>query len=77
MYIVCGKVLNMTFFSGISSLNNSVFYLLIQNKVIVPGEKQKSYPGKNIFRKDPMFADRSSRQTVQTEIILLIENVSD
>ena len=54
-----------------------MFYLLIQNKVIVPDEKHKSYPGKNIFRKDPMFADRSSGQTVQTEIILLIENVSD
>ena len=43
----------------------STLYLFVEtNRVIVPDEIHESYPGKNIYRKDPKFSDRSSGQTV-------------
>ena len=53
------------------------FYLLKQNRVIVPEEIHASYPGKNSYRKGPKFSDRSSGQTVQIVISLLLRNRSD
>ena len=55
-------------------IRDSVFFFFFfffcvcktQNRVIVPDEIWK-----NIYRKDPKFSDRSSAQTVQTEISLL------
>ena len=47
------------------------------NSVIVPAEIHESYPGKNIYREDSKFSDRSSGQTVLTEISLLLRNRSD
>ena len=52
-------------------------YLLKQNRFIVPDEIHKNFPGKNIYRKDSKFSDRSSEHTVQTEISLLLGNLSD
>ena len=52
-------------------------YLLKQNRVTVPDEIHESYPGKNIYRKEPKFLNRSSGQTVQIEISLLLRNPSD
>ena len=57
--------------------HNSVFSLLKQNSVIAPDEIHESYPGKYIYHKDPKFLDRSSGQTAQTEISLLLKNQSD
>ena len=60
-------------------LDTSVFriYLLKQKRFIVPDGIQESYPGKNIYRKDPKFLHRSSGQTVQTEISLTHRHPSD
>ena len=52
-------------------------YLLNQKRVIVPDEIHESYSSKNIDRKDPKVLDRSTGQTVQTEISLLLLNPSD
>ena len=54
----------------------TLFYVLKQNGIIVPGEIHKSYPGRNIYRKDLKFLDRSSEQIVQIEISLLLRNRS-
>ena len=48
------------------------FYQL-KHRDIVPGEIHESYPGKNIYRKDP----KLSGQTVQTEMSLHLRNRSD
>ena len=45
-------------------------YFLKQNRAIVPDKIHENYPGKNIYRKDPKFSDRSSGHTVQTEFYL-------
>ena len=55
----------------------STLYLFVETKVIVPDELHENYPGKNIYRKDSKFSDRSSEQRVQTEISLLPRNRSD
>ena len=52
----------------------ALFYLLKQNRFIVPVEIHKSYAGENIYRQDPKFLDRSSGQTVQTEINLKLRS---
>ena len=52
-------------------------YLLKQNRVTVPDEIHESYPGKNIYRKESKFLDRSSGQTVPIQISLLLGNPSD
>ena len=41
-------------------------------RVIVPDEIHENYPGKNIYRINPKFSDRSYGQTVQTDISLLL-----
>ena len=51
--------------------------LLKQNRVIAPDEIHESHPGKNIYHKDSKLLYRSSGQTVQTEISLLLRNQSD
>ena len=42
-----------------------IIYISSIDRVIVPDEIHESYPGKNIYRKDPKFSDRSTGQTVQ------------
>ena len=52
-------------------------YLLKQHTVTVPDEIHENYLGKNIYRKDPRFLDRSYGQTMQTENSLLRRNRSE
>ena len=62
-------------------LDKPVFciYLLKENRFIVPDEIHEDYLGKNNYRKNTKFLDRSSvhGQTVKTEITLLLRNRSD
>ena len=72
------NVIIMYVFLTLRYLDTSVLciYLLKQKRVIVPDVMSKSSTGKNIYRKDPKFLDRSSGQTLQTEISLLQRNPS-
>ena len=54
-----------------------LFVELLNHIVIVPDEIHESYPGKSICCKSPKFWARSSEQTVQTYICLLLRNQSD
>ena len=53
--------------------HNSVFYLLKSNRDIVPDEIHESYPGKNIYHKDPKFSDKLSGQKVQNRSVSSLE----
>ena len=52
-------------------------YLLKHNRVIAHDEIHESYSGKNILCKDPKLSDRSTEQTVQTDVSLLLKKGSD
>ena len=67
---VCGKKITLANYLRYPDTPELCIYLLKQNRVIIPDEISENNPGKNIYRDDYKFKDRSSGQTVQSVILL-------